>query len=113
MKERLEDQDYADDICLLAQRSGDMEEKVKRLKEEAESAGLHINTNKTKGMRVNTSNTQKFSLEDIEIEEDEFFVYLERAISKAGGTEEDVASRIKKADGTFVQLHPIWTNHSI
>jgi hypothetical protein len=54
MNERLEDLDYADDICLLAQRSGDMEEKLKRPKEEAESAGLHINTNKTKGMRVNT-----------------------------------------------------------
>jgi hypothetical protein len=27
MKERLEDLDYADDICLLAQRSSDMEEK--------------------------------------------------------------------------------------
>jgi glycosyltransferase A (GT-A) superfamily protein (DUF2064 family) len=25
MKERLEDLDYVDDICLLAQRSGDME----------------------------------------------------------------------------------------
>jgi hypothetical protein len=27
MKERLEDLDYADDICLSAQRSGDMEER--------------------------------------------------------------------------------------
>jgi hypothetical protein len=74
MKEILEDLDYADDICLLVQRSSDMEEKLKRLKEEAESAGLHTDTNKTKGMRVNTSNTQKFSLEDKEIEEVEFFV---------------------------------------
>ena len=55
MKERLEDLDYADDICLLAQRFCVMEEKLKRLKEEAELVGLHININKTKGMRVNTS----------------------------------------------------------
>ena len=34
MKERLEDLDYADDICLLAQGFRDMEEKLKRLKEE-------------------------------------------------------------------------------
>jgi len=34
MKERLEEFDYADDICLLAQRFCDMEEKLKRLKEE-------------------------------------------------------------------------------
>ena len=36
MKEGLEELDYADDICLLAQRYCDKEEKLKRLKEEAE-----------------------------------------------------------------------------
>ena len=53
MKESLEDLDYADDICLLAQRFCDNEEKLKRLKLEAELVGLHININKTKGMRIN------------------------------------------------------------
>jgi hypothetical protein len=52
MKERLEDLDYTDDICLLAQSFCDMDEKLKRLMEEAELAGLHININMTKGMRV-------------------------------------------------------------
>jgi hypothetical protein len=85
--ERLEDLNYADDICLFAQRSSDMEEKLTRLKEEAESAGLHINIKKSKGMRVNTSNTQKFSLEETEIEEVESFVYLGCVVSKTGGTE--------------------------
>ena len=59
MKERLEGLDCADDICLLAQRFWDVEEKLKRLKEEAELIGLHINIKKTKEMRVNISNTQK------------------------------------------------------
>jgi len=45
-----------------------MEEKLKRLKEEEELAGLHINTNKTKGVTVNTLKTQKFRLEETEIE---------------------------------------------
>ena len=49
MKERLEDLDYADDICLLAHRFCDMEEKLRKLKEEAELVGLHININKTRG----------------------------------------------------------------
>jgi len=69
MKERLKDLDYADDICLLAQRVCDMEEKLKRLKEEAELVGLLININKTKSMRVNVSNMQKCRLEEMEIEE--------------------------------------------
>jgi hypothetical protein len=34
MKERLEDLDYADDICLLAQSFCDMEEKLKRLRKQ-------------------------------------------------------------------------------
>ena len=53
MKERLEDLDYADDIYLLAQRFCNMEENLKRIKEDAELVGLHININKTNGMRVN------------------------------------------------------------
>jgi hypothetical protein len=63
MKERLE-KDYADHICLLAQRFCNMEEKLKRLKEEAELVGLNININKMKGMRVNTFSMQKFRFEE-------------------------------------------------
>jgi hypothetical protein len=90
-----------------------MEGKLTRLKEEAESAGSHITINRTKGMTVNISNTQKFSLEDTEIKEVESFLYLGSVVSKTGGTEEDVPSRIKKANGVFVQLYPIWRNNNI
>jgi hypothetical protein len=62
-----------------------MEEKLKRLKEEAESAGLCININKTKEMRVNTSNAQKFRLENTEIEEVGSFVYLGSVVSENRG----------------------------
>jgi len=86
-----------------------MEEKLKRLKEEPELVGLHININKTKGMRVNTSNMQKFTLEETEIEVGSF-VYLGSVVSESRGTEEDVASRIKKANGVFVQLYLVWRN---
>jgi len=34
-------------------------------------------------------------------------------VSVNGGTEEDVASRIKKENGIFVQLYPVWRNHDI
>ena len=100
-------------ICLLARIFCDMEEKLQRLQEEAESAGLYININKTKGMTVNTSNKQKFRLENTKIEEVRSFVYLGSVVSENRGTEEDVASRIKKANGVFVQLYPVWRNHNI
>ena len=31
-------------------------------------------------------------------------------MSESRGTEEDVASRIKKTKGVFVQLYPVWRN---
>jgi hypothetical protein len=34
-------------------------------------------------------------------------------VSECGGTEEDVASRIKKANGEFVQMYPVWRNLNI
>jgi hypothetical protein len=34
-------------------------------------------------------------------------------VSESGGTEEDVASRIKKANDVFVQLYPVWRNLNI
>ena len=52
-------------------------------------------------------------LEETEIVEDGSFVYVGSVVSERGGTEEDVASRIKKANGVFVQLYPVWRNLNI
>jgi len=56
---------------------------------------------------------QKFSLEEMEIEKVGSSVYIGSALSESGGREEDVANRIKKADGVFVQLYPVWRNLNI
>jgi hypothetical protein len=66
-----------------------------------------------KEMRVNTSNMQTFRLEETEIEDVGYFAYLESVVSERGGTEEDVASRLRKANGVFVQLYPAWKNLNI
>jgi hypothetical protein len=88
-----------------------MEETLKRLKEEAELVGLRININKMKGMRVHL--ICKNLSEETEIEEVGSFVYIVSVVSESRGTEEDVASRIKKANGVFVQLDPVWRNLNI
>jgi len=59
------------------------------------------------------SNIQKFRVDETEIEEVGSFVYLGIVVSVNGGTEEDAASRIEKANGVFVQLYPVWRNHNI
>jgi hypothetical protein len=62
---------------------------------------------KCRTLKVNTSNTQKFRLENTGIEEVGSFVYLGSVVSENGGTEEGVESRIKKTNGVFVELYPV------
>jgi hypothetical protein len=52
-------------------------------------------------------------VDETEIEKVGSFIYLGSVVSVNGGREEDVASSIKKVNGVFVQLYPLWRNHSI
>jgi len=61
-------------------------------------------------MRINTSNMQKFRLDETEIEDVGSFQYLGSVVSESGRTEQDVASRIKKENSVFFQLYPVWEN---
>ena len=86
--------------------------KAKETKRGSGISWFAININKERGTRVNTSNMQKCRLEETEIEVGSC-VYLGSVVSVSRGTEEDVASRIKKANGVFVQLCPVWINLNI
>jgi hypothetical protein len=68
MKDRLEDLEFANDICLLSQRYSDMKDKLIRLEQEAMPAGLNTNVNKTKEMRINAQIEEKLSITNKEIE---------------------------------------------
>ena len=52
-------------------------------------------------------------LGDENIEDVESFVYLGSKVTKDGRTAQDVVQRIQKANGAFVQLHPVWRNNKI
>jgi hypothetical protein len=65
--DRLEDLDFADDLC-LSEANGEMQMKLGDLIKEAEKVGLVINTKKTKALRVNTDRTEPFVLGDESIE---------------------------------------------
>jgi hypothetical protein len=96
MKDRLEDLDFVDDICLLSQRYSDMKDKLIRLQQEAKLARLNINVNKTKEMRTNTQIEEKLSMTNNEIEQVESFTYLRSIVTQHGGTDQDINHRIKK-----------------
>ena len=50
--------------------------------------------------------TESFMLGGESIEDVDSFVYLGSKVTKDGGAAQDVAQRIQKANGAFVQLYP-------
>lgn len=113
LNKRLEDLDYADDICLLSQNFADIEAKLKVVESEAAKCGLKININKTKVMRINTKSDRKLYIRNTELEEVTSFSYLGSTITTTGGSSDDVSSRITKARQSFGQLNNVWRSNQI
>lgn len=113
LHERLNDIDYADDICLLAHRFDDIEQKLICLDTNARKVGLKININKTKLMRIGTSNSTPLSLNGVVIEDVDTFCYLGSRITKDGGSGMDIRDRINKARVAFHSLHKVWRANNI
>jgi len=109
LADRLDDLEYTDDICLLAHTFNDIRTKLQRLQKETSKISLKINISKTKEMCIHTPNNQPLLLNDQQIEQVTEFPYLCSIISKDnGGTDKDVAVRIKKACGVFGMLNTVW-----
>lgn len=100
-KPRLGNLDYADDIDLLSHTFIDMMNILQRLEAKAATVGLSINTHKTKEMRIGTNNSNKFRIQDTEIEQVKAFCYLGYMVTINGGTAEDVAYKISKTRQAF------------
>jgi hypothetical protein len=101
--DRLEDLDFADDICILANSFKDTEAKLNDLKVEAQNIGMNINYQKTKEMRVKSKNEDRLHLVGYEIEDVNKFCYLGCIVYQDGGANKDVTTRINKAKRAFVQ----------
>ena len=89
LTKRLEDLDFADDICMLAHRLQDAQEQLDHLRSTGLRAGLKINVSKTKTMRVNACLNNNIMLSGQAIEDVNEFTYLGSIVSPTGGTEED------------------------
>ena len=104
--------DYADDICLLAEKLSDVAKMSNALNTHALKAGLKINIGKTKLLSLPASE-RTISICDEPIENVESFTYLGCEMAKGGGTTEDVEKRICKARGVFGMMSPIWRNSNL
>ena len=106
----LEDLDYADDIVLLSQTWNDAQEKLDRLANFGERTGLKINIEKTESMRINCSNPVLFTIWTDGIQEVDKFTYLGGMVTKWGGANEDMLSRIGKARFAYHRLNKVWNS---
>lgn len=77
------------DLCIMAYRKTDMEDKLKDLDNDGKKLGLKINWGKTKEMRINERDNQQLELIDKVIGRVEEFVYLVSIVSRPDGADED------------------------
>jgi hypothetical protein len=99
LNNRLEDLDYANDICLLSHCQTDMQYyKLNALKQVAEVAGLRVNNSNSKVMRINSVYRPLFNVSEEDLEEVHSFLYMGIVVSTGGGVE-DVLARIRSFKG--------------
>jgi hypothetical protein len=104
----LTDIDYADDICILCQRAGEMEDKLTTSAEEGQKVGLKINTNKTEIMKINCKKKNVISVGNEPLTESDSVYYLGFVISTDEGVEVDIRNRLNRARAAITTLKPVW-----
>ena len=101
-------------MVLLSQKITHMRQKLVALVEQAARVGLKINASKTKEMRIRSpANTGNINCVGEDLEHVSAFTYLGSLITTAGGTEEDVEARCRKAQAAFSILRLIWRSKVI
>lgn len=81
----------------------------KKLNEIARQAGLRINEEKTKVMRINTGVREAVKIDEKDVEYVEIFTYLGGVITTKGGADEDINNILGKAKSQFGRLRKIWS----
>ena len=64
-------------------------------------------------MRINTTQTDKLTIRDTEVENVEQFTYLGSIISTTGGTDEDIKAQKRKGQQAFTMLKPVWRSTTL
>lgn len=71
-----------------------MEERLRRV-------GFVINIVKIKVLKINLGLNRKIRVNDVDIEEVDFFIYFGSVVDISGGIDVDVVNRINKVRGVF------------
>ena len=89
MDNKLDDLDYADDLCLISSTNQHIQEKTAKLNETSRSLGLNINRKKTKVMRINARNNNTVQENGEQLKDVDTFTYLGSIVATSGGTDEN------------------------
>jgi hypothetical protein len=100
------DLDFADDVCLLSHTFHNMEKKMRELESKGKAVGLKINSAKTKTMRINAKSTERFKVNNEDVDDVTEFNYLGSVVT-TGGTEDEVKIS-QEANAAFIQLNSAW-----
>ena len=110
----LADLDFADDIVLIAPTQPALKDLTSALEQQAANAGLRINVQKSKIVRVGYARTTApMSINGQRVEEVSEFTYLGSVIAADGDATRDVTCRIGKATATFQRLRPVWNSTAL
>ena len=102
------DLDFADDIALLSDTPAEAQELLQRVEEQAQTVGLHMNSDKTKVMKYNENRDVPIrSLNGNNLERVTDFQYLG---SWVDSSEKDIDIRKAKAWVACNRLNAIWTS---
>jgi len=110
MTSKLEDLDFADDLALISSTFQHIADKTNRLNTYAKQVGLVINVKKTKLLRINNKDHRDLSIGGQAIENVEDFTCLGARVSIAGGGDEDIHERLRKAGEAFCRLSRSWNS---
>jgi len=105
------DLDFADDVTLVCDSLGNMQDLTTSVELEASKTGLRVNASKCKVMTAgpwNENSDIQLGGSKVEIVTD--FCYLGSNVSSNGSCEKEVRMRIGKAGASFGNLNRIWKN---
>lgn len=115
LSSRLEDVDFADDICTLSHRLQDSQNQAINLETTAKQNHLYINVQKTKTLIINSNQTDSIKIRYNKVKDkwQKRLDLLRKYCQYFRGTDEDIRTRKRKVQQAFVMLGPVWRSRKL
>ena len=110
---KLDDLDFADDIALISSTKQQIQDKTRKLEEEARRVRLKVSTEKTKTIRINARDQDRIVVNERHIEDVDELTYLGAKVCKEGSGMKDLKNRRSTARGAFIRLKNMWRSNTI